>query len=290
MSDQSIMDAANLGFSCKRCGYSTQEKSNFIRHLKRKTKCEAVLEDISIETLLDNITKKQYNQKTYNCKYCNRPFNAYQNRFKHHKICKKKDEIEGLQCQNEVINKMQQEIQDLKDKLQYNVHTTNNTNNGTINNIVNVNVQIREFGCENMAAIPPDFIRTCLLNLEVRDLVENLHFDHNFPENQNVRLVSLKHEIMELFKNNEWQAMSLLNGLNELIGQACSIFRKFYHNNKQEIHEDVGGELEALMLLEKLDAMDNMNEKLLKPIRTDIRALLYGKKNKNIKDGQENIS
>lgn len=29
--------------------------------------------------------------KTYNCLYCNREFNNYQNRWKHHKICKTKN-------------------------------------------------------------------------------------------------------------------------------------------------------------------------------------------------------
>jgi hypothetical protein len=88
---------------------------------------------------------------------------------------------------------------------------------------------------------------------------------------------NLKHEIKDIFIKNQ----TSLNGLNELIGQACSIFRKFYHTNKHDVHEDVGGEEEALLLLEKLDEMDNMNEKLLKPIRTDIRALLYGKRDKS---------
>lgn len=177
---------------------------------------------------------------------------------------------------------MQQQIQNLNERLNAKCDQSNCTTNNTTNNgiIVNVNAPLRNFGCENMDAIPVELIRNCFLNLEVRDLIENLHFDQEYPENQNVRLVSLKHEIMELFRNNEWQAMSLLNGLNELIGQACGIFRKFYHKNKGDVHDDVGGEDEALLLLQKLDEMDSMNEKLLKPIRTDIRALLYGKRDK----------
>lgn len=281
MSDQN-------GLTCRRCGYRTNDRSNFIRHFKRKNPCRASLEDICTQTLLNNFLEKP-NDDIYKCKYCSRTFNAYQNRHKHHQVCKGRFELSSVDnAQSDMITKMQEQIQQLSDKIQSGCNapnqTTNNTTmntNHTINNIVQLNIRLRDFGRENLDAIPHELLRNCFMNLEVRDLIESLHFDEEFPENNNIRLVSLKHEIMELFKNNEWQAMSLLNGLNELIGQACSIFRKFYHTNKHDVHEDVGGEEEALLLLEKLDEMDNMNEKLLKPIRTDIRALLYGKRDRS---------
>ena len=40
-----------LKFNCERCGFSTNYRSNFVRHLKRKFICESKLSIISIEDL-----------------------------------------------------------------------------------------------------------------------------------------------------------------------------------------------------------------------------------------------
>ncbi len=45
-------------YKCKRCGYSTEYKSNLKNHFKRKKICPPLYSDISIETL-----KQQINQK-----------------------------------------------------------------------------------------------------------------------------------------------------------------------------------------------------------------------------------
>ncbi len=42
-------------FTCKRCGYETPRISNLKRHLNRDRQCSVLLEDISIETLLNEL-------------------------------------------------------------------------------------------------------------------------------------------------------------------------------------------------------------------------------------------
>ena len=48
-----------VNYECKRCGYSTKQKCNFITHLNRKNKCHPILENISIEKMFEmyNFTK-----------------------------------------------------------------------------------------------------------------------------------------------------------------------------------------------------------------------------------------
>ena len=43
-------------YTCKRCGYSCKNKSYYRKHLLRKIPCEAMLENISIETLLEELS------------------------------------------------------------------------------------------------------------------------------------------------------------------------------------------------------------------------------------------
>ena len=40
-----------VNYKCERCGFTTRYKGNFQKHLFRKNKCEAILEDIPIEIL-----------------------------------------------------------------------------------------------------------------------------------------------------------------------------------------------------------------------------------------------
>lgn len=276
------MDSSNkVSMVCKRCGYTSLYRSDLLRHFKRKYPCKPLLADTPINTLYNEfISACNSTDKTYKCRICNKGFTAYQNRHRHEKLCRinnPKQVNQDPSVSLEEFEKLKKEMEELKNKI---VHIgQSNVNNGNVyNTSINVssNTHLRNFGSENMQAIPQEFIRNCFMNLDIRDLLENLHFDDNFPENQNVRLISLKNEIMELYKNDKWYATSLLQGMQELIKQACYIFRSFYYKNKKHVYDDVGDGVENL--LDQLEELDNMNEKLIKPIKQELTALLFSKR------------
>jgi hypothetical protein len=97
--------------------------------------------------------------KTYKCKHCNREFNNYQNRWKHHKICKNKNQ--EIIEKNDLIN---------KSNIIENNGTINNTNNGTINNTNNItnNITINNYGKEDTSYVSEKF----MLNI-IRRLIKN---------------------------------------------------------------------------------------------------------------------
>ena len=98
-------------YECDRCGWTSNRKPNFKRHLLRKYPCSPVKNDIE----LADIYKKYFNEyppdyydkwsdsdddidtdmKTdmisnisrFLCRKCEREFNHYQNRWRHEKIC-----------------------------------------------------------------------------------------------------------------------------------------------------------------------------------------------------------
>lgn len=285
-------------FTCKRCGYECAQKNILLRHLNRKFKCAPTLSDISVETLVSELNE---NKGKYMCRFCNKCYNNPQSKYQHQRKCGQvyrlpdvkedmpdifrkmlvsefdKFKTEWLQMQEAAITKTT--TNHSINNTSINNGTVNNTNNTHTTNNITMNVQLRDFGHENMEAIPSYFIHGCLLkNLDVRDLLENLHFDPNYPENHNVRLLSKKQELVEFYKNNKWYPMSLPRGLNDLIQHACRIFREYYNGNQDDVKEDVG-EDDMIKLLDQLEELDKLNERLIKPVKSEITAMLIGAKN-----------
>jgi hypothetical protein len=89
--DEANSSTANnaMDWVCKRCQHLSTSKCNLIKHLRRKTPCQDVNNVISIEAYITELTKKEYNDKTYDCRFCGTKFNNYQNRHRHYKSCKK---------------------------------------------------------------------------------------------------------------------------------------------------------------------------------------------------------
>ena len=51
-------------YNCPRCGYSTSNKSYYRKHLLRRNPCKVVLQDINIESILNDIEKQQVRNYT----------------------------------------------------------------------------------------------------------------------------------------------------------------------------------------------------------------------------------
>lgn len=254
-------------YSCKRCGYETEHKQNLMRHLRNKTPCQALLCNDSLEDIIKELTKKQYNDVTFDCEYCKKVFNNRSSMYRHMRICKIKTEESRLE-----VSQLKTQIDELKSLLSKNINVTQNTNNGTINN-THININLRDFGNENMMALSKEIIGDYFLNLQFRDLLENLHCDPDFPENQNVRIKSIKRKVLEIYKNNKWNPMTFVNGLNELLLQGHKIFKEYYKKNKESVAEEMTRE-ELEEILNKLNEIENLNVEYIKPIHTELELML----------------
>ena len=129
-----------------------------------------------------------------------------------------------------------------------------------------------------MDAIPQSFIANCFLNLQYRDLLENLHYDPEFPENKNVRIKSVKRNMMEIYKNDRWNVVTLKNGLEELLNQGTKIFRSYARHNENTILEEDMSIEELEDIMDKLRQIDAMNSKYVKTMCHDIQAMLESQK------------
>ena len=79
-------------YSCLRCGFETNVKYNYIRHINRKRVCKPTINNISIELIRNYFNKKnnstnsnikRCSSKNIKCEICNKTFNTRQAKYKH---------------------------------------------------------------------------------------------------------------------------------------------------------------------------------------------------------------
>jgi hypothetical protein len=182
----------------------------------------------------DSANKQIVTVKTYDCKYCKKIFNHFQNRWKHEKICKKKDQ-EIIPTNN---NQNIAPINNINNGTINN--TTNNTNNGTINNIV-----INNFNEDNLKYISAEFMKKVLDRLSRTDdeslkgaiphLVENIKFNSNHTDNNNVQITNMKSKVAKKYVDNKWKYVKKDLLLKEMHNKAVEILQTWMDEHKEAI-------------------------------------------------------
>lgn len=219
-------------WTCKRCQYQSTTKYNLIKHLKRKTPCSDTSNIISIEEYIQELTKKEYNEKTYDCKFCGTKFNNYQNRHKHYKSCK---EAKKHTDKDALIKCLQEENTKLKEELQRSQTCNQMMQNQTINNTFNntININLNNFGHEDISHLTHELLSHCLFNPKkgIPKLIDNIHYNPNVPANFNLKHKSTKQNLLEKYENQHWMECDTSNTLDELIRKGYRILNTHYTEN-----------------------------------------------------------
>ena len=227
--------------------------------------CNSILGDISINEIkkhynfeiklnLKNTTKipqnttkiPQNTTKNNQCKYCNKVLSRYDSLNRHIKICKKKQECELLIEKEEERKQMKLEIEELKTKSVTINNTTNNINNSK-------NIIINNYGDENIKHIKSEDFASLLNGIynAVPKLIEKIHFDPNYPENQNIKYTNKKMPYLKIMKNNKWQLVNKKNELFDLIDNKCYLLKEKYYKilekNKYNITDFQRNQIEAFI-------------------------------------------
>lgn len=264
--------SSSYAYSCPRCGYCTNDKSNFAKHLQRKTICDPSLADVDVSTMLTDLTTRTYHDKASICDNCGKRFNTRQSKYRHMKTCQTH------------VSSLAKKVASLEERLAcMHPSSTNNTNNGTyynapVTNNITINLPLspplRNFGNDNMDAVPNHFLENAIMNLQIKELIKELHFDPNYPENHNIRLTSLKRNLIQMYVNNQWQTMPMLKGIDDLISQATDIFIDYYKKNEGVVKENVGEE-EAEKLLRRLRDLEAViRDKFRRNVERDVQCLM----------------
>ena len=289
-------------YNCRRCGYSASQKSNLKNHFNRKKICKPVIENISIETLkneLEGIEPKmnpnepklnpnepkmnpnepKMNPTKYQCKYCYKYYSTNSHMHRHQHKCKKKPEENSISVlQLEEIELLKKQVADLlEEKTKCNNYNSNNTNNIDTQN--NINITINGFGSERTDYISNDYIRS-LFNVPygaIPRLLEKIHFNPDHPENWNVKITNDKKPDAQVYdsEKEKWVVKDKKDTINSLLEKGYGILDDHYEKAK----EDKSLEDKINIKFRKFQSKYEDNDKTThKNLNSDIRRLLVGYK------------
>jgi hypothetical protein len=199
-------------YECRRCHYKTERVRHLIKHLKKKKECFTKFSSISQEKCIDelNLINKNTDIIPKNkCVHCSKIFSTSGNFKRHQYTCKNKqnNKIEILEKEAEETHKFQifHNLQKFQ-KYQTVVRNTNNINgNITIINM-NLNIQILNFDTPNREYLKSNFLRNCMRNpyQGTAEIVKELYFNDQHPENRSLIWDNLKTPIMRVFEDGKW--------------------------------------------------------------------------------------
>ncbi len=164
-------------FGCNSCNLTYKTKNGLWKHQNK----------YHLNEIISNSDQDIQVNKEYKCEYCDKVYNNKYSKYKHKKICEKKDhaQIDELKTSfNEQIDKLKLELENVKNKS--GKTTINNINKGVINNNKN-NVYnfLTKPGEENLNILNEKEVEHILeqeMNCLVY-LVEFLNFNKKHPEN-----------------------------------------------------------------------------------------------------------
>jgi len=249
-------------YFCQRCGWSTIIKTQIRNHFFRIKPCEPILSNITnremIELYFPELIEqyedrflKLIQKSILNCKFCKKKFSSKQSRWFHEKSCSKihieNDNLlaQQLKDKDEIIKIQQKEKEDLL-KLVGELgkkSTINNSNNTTNSNNTNttINVQINAFGNENLSYLSKSFLDSLLKipYASIPKLLEEIHFNKKFPENQNIKIINRKEKWALKFNGKEWEFVPKNAVINDMIYNGVNILENHYDDNAKEELNDI---------------------------------------------------
>ena len=250
-------------YNCSSCGFHTNHKPNFQRHLETKKHMKSTKSQSKVN-LESTFSQPLVNQKStflhekepqqFQCKYCAKNFKFKQSMYKHIKyVCKKnKDEdfqelarlmnaqAKQLTAKNTEMNTMQKEmvqmqkqISKLTNKLQI-----QNINNGKVHNGNNntVNIQLLNHSDTDYSHLTSNDYIHCIKNCNkcVKTLIEKVHFNTEKPENMNIYLSNIKGKYIMIYKDNTWQIQDRKRQLDALYDNNEIVLETWYDEYKEK--------------------------------------------------------
>ena len=283
------MQIDNGEYKCVSCDKPFKYKSDYERHINRKTPCNE-------NDLLLLIQKKK------TCQYCNKVFKRADSIPDHLTICKIKLEDDKLKekQQKEIDNKiileqllkemhevkqknleMHNEIQLLKsDKICNKTKTIvkgnmNNTNN--IQQNIHNEIKIIAYGKEDLSYITNENYRLILNKgfKSVPHLVEYIHFNQNKPENHNIYISNMRDNLVLIFDGIDWQLKERDDILQDMIDNNADILYDKFEELVDTLDEGTIKKFKRF-----LDEKDQ--DRVIDQIKKDLKLMLYN--NKKIKE------
>ena len=294
-------------YNCPRCNYSTEHKTKYMNHLKKKNICEPILSKTNLQkeyikyNIIDKIqmnpkesTSESKNgflnpnesKRIHFCKFCEKNYSTSSNLSKHLKKCKDKkktDEanfhmqelVNVLNEQKERLNKYDLELEE-KNKQINELIKKAGINNSTITQNIQNNIKLLAYDKTDISDLTEnDFIR-CLNhnNMCVPHLVKRIHFNPKKPENHNVFISNLKSGHIMIYDGKQWNTFNRDEIIDDIFDEKHDILEQKY-----EEWVNIGKDYPIIYhkfrrYLEKIN-----NDVVMKKIKNEMKLILYNNRN-----------
>lgn len=223
-----------------------------------------------------NILDNHQNINEYVCIGCDKNYKYYAGLYKHKKnypeCCIKKDEIctndnkNNKDNKDDKIQKLEEQVKILMEKIKNskpkntNINNTNtNTNsNNTNNGLINTNnIQIIQFGKEDVYKLSNNELNKILFKKggdPLLDLIECMHFNDKIPEHKNIKYTNIASKYIDIHNGKNWIKQPLNNILNDLYENHITNLQEIQNNvdDTEKIKKSVQKSIDTFMNYHKL--------------------------------------
>ena len=254
----------NKKYNCETCGFYTNLKGDFSRHILTKKHIESSESQHLVNqksTFSQPKVNLSVNQEVtpFQCHYCFKYFKFKQSMYKHIKYSCKHNKDEGmkelarllnekdrqLQDKNKQIEKiqdsMQKQIDKLTNKLQIENVVNGNVNNATnqLNNSNIYNIQLLNYKDTDYSHLTPRDYMRCIkdCNQCVKTLIEKVHFNEKKPENMNIYISNIKGNYAMVYRDNKWQIVNKREQIDNMFEYNEVVLETWYDEYKEQYPE-----------------------------------------------------
>jgi hypothetical protein len=130
------------------------------------------------------------------------------------------------------------------------------------------------FGSESLDHLPHEFLTFCVMscNKGIRNLLQEIHYNQDVQENNNIRISSVKRKLLEKFVDGRWVVCDQNNTLDEMIKNGYRILFKHLAQLNASDEEAIMRNETANSYLMKLVRKENVYFDLRRDIYTMILA------------------
>ena len=178
----------------------------------------------------------------YLCNWCRAPYKYKSNWSRHIKTCShRKLTMENIKSYEKKIDHLQEEIKEIKNN-KMNVpivNITNNTNNFLYvdNRITNINqIKLNPFGKESIAHITGEVLQKALQkpHMGLINLIKEVHFNNNVPENHNVQLINKREPYLQVFNGEKWEKQDKKLAIQNMIASKKDLMDDYYDDQVEK--------------------------------------------------------
>lgn len=272
-------------YSCPRCGYITSSSQCYKKHLQRKYICKAIKSNLLLDDEyhkhIEYMKNKKKKAKEFKCDECNKVLSSKQMLQKHKNKCASKNNMND----SELLKHMNEQIQELKKKIENVPTTTNVTNNITNNNNNNNNVSIENatinlisYHETNENKLSSNEILTCMLhnNNCVPLLIKTTHCNENYPEHMNIYMEHYDDKFVKIYDGEQWIIIKKEDLIDDLINKkSFFIFEQVKEWKKNKEHKQEVKRFEKYIhATEDTHCIDNIKDNVVETLYNNRKKIL----------------